>query len=441
MSEKNLTGGRTKSAVPNFGKRGWLVCIFCLLLWLLNILFDNGLNYIVPAFAAAHGWDPTILFSFTSIGGWIAVIGLIVGGLLLKKTSAKTVIMISLIGWIAGVLIWAFSTSIAMYGVGSILQKVFCTMFVYTGVGSVAANWFPTKKGLFMGWCTVGVTLGGMIANFTMPALTAIGGPVLCVGFFAIVGAIVLLFGAVVLKSTPEQAGCYPDNDKTMTPEMRDTILAEGRRFAETSAWTIGRCLRTGAVWKLVIIFGIFTFCATSFMSQAVIAGTGFGLNPVVLQLALAIGGIFSIIASIFGGVLDTKIGTKGATIFCMFFIAVAFVSASFAGHTMPGMVIAILMTSMGMSMANNMIVSLTSTIWGRYDFDTPYQVMVILEMLIGSFGYMVVSGMASATGSYKAPFALCLVLMVVAGLVTVSLNDKFRGRTDEDLVAAVKKN
>ena len=83
------------------------------------------------------------------------------------------------------------------------------------------------------------------------------------------------------------------------------------------------------------------------------------------------------------------------------------------------------------------MLVSMSSTLWGRYDMDAPYQILIIVQQVIASFGYMVMSGLAEATNGYKVPFLVFGVLSVVIVILVATLKDKFLGRTDEEMLAA----
>lgn len=438
---KNTTmaGGQTTDAKSNFGKKGWLLCFICFLYYVLMIAFDNGLNYIVPTFTGTFGWSQTTLFVFTSVGGWIAVLGLMVFGAFKKLKGNKPMIVLNLVLFIICVFTWAFAKNVAMYAIGAIGTKVTSAAFVFLGVAGIAGNWFPTKKGIFMGWCTMGVTVGGMLANVVMPQALAKGGPQVGIGIFGVLAVIVLILTVIFVKDNPEEAGGYPDNDKSMTPERVKMIMEEGESFKKSSEWTIKRSLSSGIVWKVGIIFGLFNLLAQGVMSQLAIASESFGHPGNLAQMALLFSGLAGLVSSFVGGTLDQKIGTKKTTFICMVVMTVGLFIGGLAGQFAIGMVLIILITSLTMSVGNNMLVSMSGTLWGRYDMDGPYQVLIIVQQVIASFGYMIMSGLAEASGGYRVPFIVFGVVGIIIVLLVVSLKDTFLGRTEDDM-AALKK-
>lgn len=433
---KNLVGGRTENAKSNFGRKGWLMCLMCFLYYALMIAFDNGLNYIVPVFIGTFGWSQTTLFAFTSIGGWIAVVGLVVFGAYKRVKGNKKMLILTQIIFVVCLVVWAFAQNIVMYAIGAIGTKVAASAFVFLGVAGIAGNWFPTKKGIFMGWCTMGVTVGGMMANIVMPNALA-KGPEVGLGIFAVLGLIVLVLTILLVKNNPEEAGAYPDNDKTMTPERVKAIMEAGETFKKTSSWTIQRSLKSGIVWQVGLLFGLFNFVAQGFMSQVTLAAEAFGHPADFAQFLLLIGGLLGFFSSYIGGVFDQKMGTKIATVICMVALAVGLFIGGFAGQLTAGIALVTFIVSMATSYGNNMLVSMSSTLWGRYDMDAPYQILIIVQQVVSSFGYMAMSGLAESSGGYKVPFMVFGAVAVVVVILTATLKDKFLGRTEEEMLAS----
>lgn len=438
-AEKNLTGGRTANAKSNFGKKGWLMCLLCFLYYVLMIAFDNGLNYIVPVFTGNYGWSQTTLFLFTSIGGWIAVVGLLAFGAYKRVKGNKKMLLLTLTLYVVCLAVWAFASNLVMYAIGAIGTKVAASAFVFLGVADIAGNWFPTKKGIFMGWCTMGVTVGGMLANIVMPGALA-KGQTFGLGLFAVLGVVVLLLTVLLMKNNPEEAGAYPDNDTTMSPERVKAIMDESESFKKSSQWTLSRSLRSGIVWRVGFIFGLFNFVAQGFMSQVTLAAESFGHSANLAQLLLLVSGLLGFFASYIGGILDQKLGTKNATTICMIALAAGLFIGALLGQLTVGMALVTAIVAMATSYGNNMLVSMSSTLWGRYDMDEPYQVLIIIQQVVASFGYMAMSGLAEATQGYKVPFLVFGALAVVIVVLVVTMKDKFLGRTDEEMLAASRK-
>lgn len=118
-----------------------------------------------------------------------------------------------------------------------------------TVVSAICANWFPTKKGIVMGITTIGMNLASALINWILSGLS---------GQFQISGALSILGGVVILlaillgifvKGTPEEAGCYPDND----PEIAAIIKAEEEGVKEMERFPMLVLLRTNMFGSSVL--------------------------------------------------------------------------------------------------------------------------------------------------------------------------------------------
>ena len=125
------------------------------------------------------------------------------------------------------------------------------------GVNNMVANWFPTRKGVIIGLVTIGFTLGAMVGLMVLGTVIMKLG---LTGGYAVCGLLVLivtLFGFLTLRDYPEEIGCFPDNDRSMTREMANAMLEEGRKMAADSPWTPKRVLGTWQMWCIAISCGL----------------------------------------------------------------------------------------------------------------------------------------------------------------------------------------
>ena len=75
--------------------------------------------------------------------------------------------------------------------------------------------------------------------------------------------------------------------------------------------WTVGKLLKTPAVWTVAIATGILQCCSTGVMSQLVVRNQELGMSAtqaISMMTVIAVVGIFG---SWFIGILDDKFGTK----------------------------------------------------------------------------------------------------------------------------------
>ncbi len=77
---------------------------------------------------------------------------------------------------------------------------------------------------------------------------------------------------------------------------------------------------------------------------------------------------------------------------------------------------------------AANYLVSLTNTIWGRYDFPRAYKVLKPIVAAIGALGVSVV-GIIGRSVSYSVAYGVLAGLTVIAFILVSCVDDKLIGR------------
>lgn len=415
----------------NFGAKGWVIIILGLLAYVVYMGFDNGLNFIAPAYAAKFGVSQTFLMLFSTIGGWVSVACIALFGVIQKKVGVKRTLMISLILGLVGAVIWAFAQNSAMYGIGCILVKAMGTIYTMVSFSELGSNWFPTKKGSYMGIITVGVVFGGLVGNGLMGSVITKVGITQGMMILVILNLILLVLCGILVKAHPEEAGAYPDNDKNMTPEQAQALLAKVKEYQATSEWTVAKCLRNKTVWLTAISIGLLLCIAQGVMAQLVPAAISFGHNPVIAQLAGIVPAPFALIGTLIAGMLDQKIGTKKVTIIIFCVGIISLLIGAIAGGAVPGIFACAACTAMAVSGGNNMVMSYTASVFGRFDFSTPYMVILFIVQLISSFGYILVSGLGEASSTYKLCFFVCAGIVLLGLIFWIFNPDKFLGRTE----------
>ncbi|MBQ9031424.1 MAG: MFS transporter [Parasporobacterium sp.] len=429
-NQMELSGGRTKDAKFNFGKKGWRLVIMGILAYAVYMAFDNGLNYIVPAFSEKLNASPTTLLLFSSVGGWVSVVLVAVFGILIVKWGIKKCTILCMAIFCLAVIGWAVAPNVALYGVSAILVKSMGCVVAQLCFSEFGANWFPTKKGNYMGVVTVGVVVGGLLGNAIMGNVIPKAGVTPGIGIFAVLAVIVFVLICIFTKDNPEEAGAFPDNDKTMTPERAKAILAEGEAYKKNSPWTVAKCLKTGKIWLIGIGFGLVLLVAQGVIAQVTLICESYGLEEQVALMINILGAVFALVATLLARILDQKLGTKKASLICIAFAIAGCLIAALAGHAAVGMLIGIWLIFSAMSGGNNMLMSMTSTIWGRFDFSRPYTCILTISCLFSSFGYVALSAFADLTGGYFGSLIICTLLAVVASILILVTSDKYIGYT-----------
>ncbi len=422
----------------NFGVKGWIVVLISMNYWLLGTsLVNDGLNTLQPVFSEMFGCTTTQLALFATIGGWVSILGLILFGRLAAKLGARICIIISCIGMIGGSLLLGYSTSPAMYGAAIILYYVAGTGTSGIGVNVLGADWFPKKKGMFMGISTMGITIGAAAINQVLSNVIAKSGlHVMFIGYSVYI-VIVIVLTLIFVRNTPEEAGAYPDNDKTMTREQVIAIREAAESLKKSSEWTVGKVLKTKNTWFITIGWGLVMCCATGILTQSVPMLISHGHSATFGIWLLTVLFPFGFLFSYLGGLVDNRWGTKAGAWFSAGLMCLGAILILLFGSNViaAGAGMALFMGSV--SSGNNMTMSIVTSCWGRYDFANAWQVISITTTIIRSAGIVLVSLVAEKTGNYNLVFILMIVAAVISGIFVFLTDDTLVGRTDEDILKA----
>ena len=433
-----------KSTAKGFGAKGWVILILTFFSILMNsmIIYDS-LNVTIPAgWAVRFGLqNPSIRYVFSTIAAWISVPGAILFGWLCGKKSCKFAWGLALVLNAVVCLLWSFAQASPVYLIFLCLANICGMGFNYIASLNVVSNWYPTKKGLAMGVVTIGFPLSATIAT---PLCTALLTNIGLNGIYYMFSVICLILGVLVfalVKDYPEQAGAFPDNDSSFDRALSDKLLAEGLEYQKTSEWQPKKFLKTGNVWKIIFPLGVMELFSLGVMSNFVPRMAQIGFDTAACTPMLACAGLVACVGSYLCGVMDQKLGTKRAIIITFIFgiISLAlnviggFITTSRVGDA-GYILIFIGQPFMGIMLggAANYLVSLISTIWGRYDFDNGYRVMKPAVAIIGALGITICGALGNAPGvGYAYAYMLICALCVIAVIIAACIDDTYVGKKD----------
>ena len=216
---------KPKTGANNFGKWGWSMIIYCIIsYYVAAALATDTLNWYPASFGALRaaewgGGDVEASIAtvsgmanmVTGIGGWLGIIAAIVFSIMAAKKGSKFMAVLGNLLCGTFCLIFAFTKSLPL----------FCAMIILNAFvgGNIQLNvvpnnimniWFPKKKGLALGWATMGLP----ICTATIIVIfSAIGNPTYAYVFLALVCYAVGVLSIFWVKNTPEEVGATPDNE------------------------------------------------------------------------------------------------------------------------------------------------------------------------------------------------------------------------------------
>ena len=401
MATKSKTASATSS---NFGVKGWIIMIltFFSILLMSNICYDS-LNVTIPVFGSTFaqlmgapestGATIGMLYMFSTVAAWVSVIGAGLWGALCGKLTCRRTWAASLIVGAIGCLVWSQATNAVVYFIGLALSYVGGMGFAYIASLNVISNWFPRKKGLAMGWVTIGFPLSAVIATPLCSALLASLGLSGIYYLYAILCVVLAIIVFLYVRDYPEEKGAYPDNDASYDKAQAEAELKAGLEYMKTSPWT----------GKKLAVAGLLA-CVGSVLCGLLDAKVG-PKKAIIITYIVA---IISIVLNVVAGNIKTA-GNEGlATV--LFFISLPFLAIMLGG-------------------AANYLVSLTNTIWGRYDFPAAYRLLKPLVAVVGALGMTIVGGIGNAGPGYGVAYMVLGVLAVIGTVIMFTVDDSLVGR------------
>lgn len=410
------------STKSNFGGWGWSMIIYCALVYYFAAgMSTDGLNIYPEAFAGFRGWDPNVIASFATIGGLTSIPGTILFSHVAAKKGTRFTSMLGLVLTGLFTFLFAFATSFPLFLFASVCIQFFAGSIMLSVVpNSLMNTWFPVKKGLALGWASMGMPL--CTATFVALVAFMIGnlGPAIT---YAIIAAILVVVGIISwfwVKDKPEDVGRAPDNLRMTAAEIeaskRDmeqnkSTLTWGKLLKDYRAWMIG--LGLGLLWLTTV--GIVSRLIPRLMSLGYEQPTALGM--------LTIASLCGIAGSYAWGWLDQKLGTrKTSTVYGLWYIlALVLLMVETAG---PVTMVAIVIVGIGIGGIGNLVPSMIGTVYGRKDYLMANRLIMPICGVVRSCAFALMAFALTATGGYTGAYGIFIGASVV-GIVLIILIGK----------------
>lgn len=418
---------KEKQSMNNFGI-GWGTILYCLLMFFLYVgMINDGTNVLAPAAAANCGVEPSTIITMNGYAGMIAVIGFIIAGQINKKIGPRLTSAICLI--ISGVTYIGCgnATSVMFYTVCMTLCATGMMSAGYVAGGTLVANWFPKKKGIVMGYTTMGHNFASAFYVAIMTGLIATMGSMNKASWLPGVAAIILgIVGFIFMRNTPQERGINPDN-------VSDEVYASEYDTAEDdSDWTTIKLLKTKETWFAAIFTGLFQICSVGVMQQLVTRNIrDFGMTQGAALTLMTIVALIGVFGSWIIGVIDQKIGTKKTMQFFGIWYAAALVINVLAkGQVGLLFYLSILMIGMGIGGSANFTTSLPTSIFGRQGFDKVNSVVFPIQSFVTAWCFVVNGIVTNVIGNLSVAYIIFAVGAVIVS-VCVTFVDEYKYNKD----------
>ena len=417
MKNKKLSTSMTDS---RFGGWGWSMIFYCMVLYFLYAaLTTDGMNLIPNAFAGAHGWDPNALLAYATPASIVGMIGGFVFGRLIIKLNARNVSSFTLI--VTGILfaVIGMVPSITMY---MVVLMLIC--FFAAGYGTVAcpafmANWFPRKKGIALGWATMGGPFSSafFVSGFAvLLAKSGIKTACLIIGIIVVIVGVISFFWA---KNEPAEVGCLPDN-----MELDDT-LSSSEVVVDNEKYSLGNILKNKNTWLIAIGYGMLWMVLVGILSQFVPRMMSVGYTSEQALTFLTITSIIAIPGSYLWGWLDSRFGTKiVSVIFAVsYLLSLVLLITSFN----PVCVwIGCIFAGLGIGGLLNLLASMIISVFGREGFMSANSVITPIASIIRVSAFAIMAMLLNISGgSFTLPYLVFIVIDIIGAVLIMLISTK----------------
>ncbi len=406
------SNNNTKS---NFGKWGWSMIIYCAIsYYLAAALSTDALNWFPAAFQAYHGWGEEFVNTcnaMAGIGGWIGVGAAIVFSMMTAKKGSRFMALFGNI--VTGILclIMAFTGSQPIF-----YLMIICLTFVGGNIqlnvvpNNIMNVWFPKKKGLALGWASMGLP----ICTATIILIfNAIGNPrnaYIMLGIVCFAFAFISIFWA---KNTPEEVGCTPDNEP-VDLEQAKALMAKQEAVAKKM--TMGVIAKDKNTWLIGIGLGLLWMTTIGLVSNFVTKMVMTGIEQQLAIMMLTVAAVVGIVGSYIWGWLDQKFGTRNASIIYGVWYLVALLLMIFQNGSMLTLGLATFFVGFGIGGIGNLIPSMIGTCFGRFGFIQANRLIAPINTAVRSTALIIIGaiGVARLNIAYWVFFIFSILAIVL---------------------------
>lgn len=413
MKEKNR-----KSELFGFGK-GWWTILYCLLMfWFYAGMVNDSSNVVAPAVAAKLGIPAGNVLNMGTVAAMVGVIFFFIMGAVNRKIGARITSCIYLILGAVGYFGMGHANSLAQYGISLCICTIGCMSAGYISGGALVASWFPKKKGIVMGYTTMGHNLS---TGFFVPLITVLVarlGVTRAVVLPCVLLLVLALAGLAAVRNNPQDRGINPDN---VSDEVyRNEYFAE--EVEDDGGWTVKRLFRRKTFWLVAIASGGFQFVSTVIITQLVVRNQEVGFTQAQAVGIMTILAFAGIVGSWIIGAMDQKLGTRKTMIFFGIWYAAALLLE--VTEKRPLVIVFLIMFALALGGSANFTTSLPAAVFGRHGFKKVNSVLFPIQALVSSFGFCVNGNVLNATGSLRMSYVIAAVASLLVVVLVLFINE-----------------
>ena len=386
--------------------------------WFYAGMVNDSSNIVAPAVAERLGIPVGNLLNMGTVAAMVGVVFFFVMGAVNQKIGPRVTSFFCLI--LAGIGYFGMgrANSLAQYAVFLCICTIGAMSAGYIAGGALVTQWFPKKKGIVMGYTTMGHNLA---TGFFVPMIT------LLVGRLGIQNAVVLpavlvcilgLAGLLLIRNTPGERGINPDN---VSDEVYRTEYFQ-EETDEDGGWTVKKLFSRKTFWLVAVASGGYQFVSTVIITQLVVRNQEVGFTQAQAVGIMTILAFAGIAGSWIIGALDQKLGTRKTMIFFGIWYAAALLLEVTEVRAL--VIVFLVMFAISLGGSANFTTSLPAAVFGRHGFKKVNSVLFPIQALVSSLGFMVNGNVLNATGSLRMSYVIAAAASLVVVVIVLFINE-----------------
>ncbi len=424
MTEKSNTKA-------NFGLVGWQLIIFAAVGLMVTGSFwaSAATNVVAIQVQQLLGLDSPAQVLFTNTYVALATVAIaFVLAIIHSKVKARIMIPVEFFILALGLIFMGRVSSMGMYFVSYLCVYSMAQLIAQVGFGIVFGNYMPTKKGIALGWATVGASLNSIVSLPLLNALTGAKGFGFACAIFALIMVVLGVIHLILWPDDPKKRNYLPDNGDISEEQLKEMELAQQNMVKN---WTFSEVFKNKNFWCISFGYGMIFLCTVGIASQLVPHLVMNGVpqpRAIGIMSITAIVGIFSSIAS---GYIDQKFGVKvmaalmagSYTLSCLF--------AGFFPFTPVTTVLFIAFYCLVVGAISNLPMSHGIGVYG-VDFKRVWRAIIPIIQAIAAFSGLLLGKIRELTGGYGQAYRVLMVCAIVALILFLISDSKVMKKPGE---------
>jgi MFS family permease len=400
---------------------GWVIVGVAFVTMALGVTARTSFSLLMPPLIDEFGWDRGLAAGAFSFGFLVSAVLSPIVGRVLDVRGPRVVILSGVLVLTAGL---ALAPSIErpwqLYLTLGVLVGGGANMMTYTVHSQFLPNWFVQRRGLAISIAFAGVGIGAIVL---LPWLQSI---IVNAGWRASCWAmgLLVLFGAgplnLLVRKKPEDIGLLPDGESRSRSAAgtRTTLNIVDPRWAATT-WTLGRAVRTGRFWWIVLGY----FCALVAWYAVQVHQTKYlmeiGFTPLVAAWSLGIVSVAGVPGQIVLGALSDRVGREWIwTAGCAGF-AICYAALIALEQVQSNVLLYVMVLSQGFLgyALTSVMGPIVVEIFEGPHYGSIFGTITVALIGGGAAGPWLAGVIHDATGSYRLAFVLIIVACLISAL------------------------